>query len=67
MKGMKTMYHVSELTGARKSFFLKVGFFVVLLFFAGGMYLESGLLIDAAYFVIVLALFLKFLIVKLYP
>lgn len=66
MKGMKTMYHAAELTGARKSFLLKVAFFIVLLFFAGAMYIESRMLIDAAYFVIVLALFIKFLILKLY-
>lgn len=61
------MYHAVELTGAKKSFFLKVCFFVILLLFVGGMYLESGLIIDAVYFIIVLSLFIKFLIVKLYP
>lgn len=60
------MYHAAELTGTRKSFLLKVAFFIILLFFAGAMYVESKMLIDAVYFIIVLALFIKFLIVKLY-
>lgn len=61
------MYHAAELTGNKKSFLLKTVFFVILLLFAGAMYLESRMIIDAAYFVMVLFLFVRFLIVKLYP
>lgn len=59
------MYH-TELTGERKSFFIKVIFFLSLLTIVGFMYLESNMLVDAAYFGIVLVLFIRFLIVKLY-
>lgn len=58
--------HQSELMENRKSFLIKVAFFIALLMFIGFMYLESNMVLDAVYFVVVLALFIKFLVVKLY-
>ncbi|MEE0700264.1 MAG: hypothetical protein U0M66_06765 [Bacilli bacterium] len=58
--------HQSELMENRKGFLIKVAFFIALLMFIGFMYLESNMVLDAVYFVVVLALFIKFLVVKLY-
>lgn len=58
--------HHTELTSERKSFFIKVIFFVLLLTLVGFMYLESKMVIDVVYFVVILCLFIKFLILKLY-
>lgn len=59
------MNHI-DLMGDKKSFLLKITFFVVLLIFAFSMYLESQKLLDAAYLAVVMVLFIKFLLVKLY-
>lgn len=56
----------TELTGKGKSFLIKIIFFLALLTVVGFMYLESKIIIDAVYFMIVLVLFIRFLIVKLY-
>lgn len=55
-----------EVLKERKNFLYKVIFFVILLMFAGFMYIESNMLIDAVYFGVVLILFIRFLIIKLY-
>lgn len=55
-----------EVLEEKKSFLYKVIFFVILLMFAGFMYIESNMLIDAVYFGVVLILFIRFLIIKLY-
>ena len=44
----------------------KLLFFALLLVFSVMMYLESRMVIDIAYFIIVSVLFIKFLSVKLY-
>lgn len=58
--------HHNALTDDKRSFAFKIVFFLVLLSFIALMYLESGLLKDAFYFAVVLILFIKFLIIKLY-
>lgn len=58
--------HHTELTSERKSFFIKVIFFILLLILVGFMYLESRMVIDVVYFVVILCLFIRFLILKLY-
>lgn len=55
-----------EVLEEKKNFLYKVIFFVMLLVFAGFMYIESNMLIDAVYFGVVLILFIRFLIIKLY-
>ena len=55
-----------NLTKEQKGFLYKTCFFVVLLVVIALMYLESKLLIDAVYFLIILATFVRFLILKLY-
>ena len=58
--------HRSELMGSRKDLIIKLLFFALLLVFSVMMYLESRMVIDIAYFIIVAVLFIKFLTVKLY-
>lgn len=58
--------HRTELIGDHKGFLIKVTFFIALLMLIGFMYLESNMVLDAVYFVVVLTLFIKFLFVKLY-
>lgn len=58
--------HHTELTSERKSFFIKVIFFILLLILVGFMYLESRMVIDVVYFIVILCLFIRFLILKLY-
>ncbi len=58
--------HHDDIKEQRKSFCCKIAFFLTMLFLVGMTYLESGLMIDAFYFCIVLVLFIKFLIIKLY-
>lgn len=58
--------HRSTSIKEKKSLVIKIMFFMVLLSFIGLMYFESGLLKDAIYFAIVLIIFIKFLIIKLY-
>lgn len=58
--------HHNNLIENKKSFFCKVTFFLVLLAFALLIYLESNLLKDLFYFVIVFVLFIRFLLIKLY-
>lgn len=65
MKGKITMHH-NNLTENKKSVFYKAVFFLVLLTFALFIYLESNLLKDLFYFIIVFILFIKFLLIKLY-
>lgn len=55
-----------EVIEERNSTILKIIFFLGILTFIGLIYLESHLLFDAAYFVLVLIFFIKFLIIKLY-
>lgn len=49
-----------------EGFISKTIFFLTLLTSIWFLYKESNLLIDAIYFIIVLVLFIKFLIIKLY-
>ena len=65
MKGRKKMDH-KEVLEKRRNFLYKVIFFVILLLFAGFMYIESNMPIDAVYFGVILILFIRFLIIKLY-
>ena len=65
MKGRKCMHH-NVLTKEKKGFILKVLFFISLLLLIGFIYLDSRLLKDAIYFVVVFILFIKFLFIKLY-
>lgn len=65
VKGRKLMHH-NALTEDKKSFLIKIIFFIVLLSLVALMYLESGMLKDALYFIVVFILFIKFLIIKLY-
>lgn len=58
--------HHNALTEDKKSFLIKIIFFIVLLSLVALMYLESGMLKDALYFIVVFILFIKFLIIKLY-
>lgn len=58
--------HHNALTEDKKGFIIKVIFFLALLSLVALMYLESHMLKDALYFVVVLVLFIKFLIIKLY-
>ncbi len=58
--------HRSELMGKRRDLVIKLLFFALLLVFSVMMYLESRMVIDIAYFIIVSVLFIKFLSVKLY-
>lgn len=58
--------HRSELMGKRRDLVIKLLFFALLLVFSVIMYLESRMVIDIAYFIIVSVLFIKFLSVKLY-
>lgn len=58
--------HHNALTEDQKSFLIKIIFFIVLLSLVALMYLESGMLKDALYFIVVFILFIKFLIIKLY-
>lgn len=55
-----------EVINEKKSFILKVLFLLVLSIFAGCMYIESKMLIDAVYFGFVLVLLIRFIIMKLY-
>lgn len=55
-----------EVLEERRCFITKVMFFLILLMFAGFMYIESNMLIDVVYFVAVLVLFVRFLLLKLY-
>ena len=55
-----------EVINEKKSFLLKVLFLLILLIFAGCMYIESGMVIDAVYFGFVLVILIRFLIMKLY-
>ena len=55
-----------EILAQRKSFILKVAFLVLLLIFAALMYIESGMVIDAIYFIGVLIILIRFLTLKLY-
>lgn len=50
----------------RNDILIKSAFFLVLLVSIGLIYLDSHMLIDALYFIGVLILFIRFLIVKLY-
>lgn len=50
----------------KKSFVLKVIFFATILVIVAALYFESLHIIDAVYFGIVLLLFIKYLIMKLY-
>ena len=54
------------LTDNKKSFIVKVIFFLALLSCVALIYFESGLVKDAVYFMLVLAFFIKYLIIKLY-
>jgi hypothetical protein len=58
--------HHNTLIGNKKGFAVKTTFFLILLFFTGLLYFESRLIKDAFYFAIVLMLFIKFLVIKLY-
>ena len=53
--------HRSELMGKRRDLVIKLLFFALLLVFSVMMYLESRMVIDIAYFIIVSVLFIKFL------
>lgn len=50
----------------RKGFIYKTLFFVSLLIILAFTYFESKALIDVVYFIVVLAIFIRFLILKLY-
>ena len=65
MKGRKNMHH-NMLTDNKKSFIVKVIFFLALLSCVALIYFESGLVKDAVYFMLVLAFFIKYFIIKLY-
>lgn len=58
--------HHSTSTKDKKSLVVKILFFMILLSFIGLMYFESRLVKDAIYFAIVLIIFIKFLVIKLY-
>lgn len=58
--------HHNELTGSKKSYVIKIVFFMFLLVFSALMYIESHMLIDVLYCFLVLILFVKFLSMKLY-
>lgn len=58
--------HHNVLTEDKKSFVIKVIFFLVLLLCTALIYFESRLLKDALYFGLVLVFFIKYLIIKLY-
>ncbi len=53
-------------TENKKSFVLKVLFFIIVLVIIAALYFESLHIIDAVYFSIVFLLFIKYLIMKLY-
>lgn len=58
--------HRNKLIENKKSFILKVSFFLILLIFSMLIYLESRRVIDVLYFSVVLVLFIRFLSIKLY-
>ena len=60
------MTHRIEMVGSIKSFVIKLAFFMALLALTGLMYLESHALLDAVYFIVILTLFIRFIIMKLY-
>lgn len=53
--------HHNMLTDNKKSFIVKVIFFLALLSCVALIYFESGLVKDAVYFMLVLAFFIKYL------
>lgn len=50
----------------KKSFVLKILFFIIILAVIGTLYFESAHIIDIIYFSIVLFIFIRYLIMKLY-
>lgn len=58
--------HHNVLTEDKKAFYFKVLFFIFLLAISLLMYIESKLIIDAFYSLVILILFIRFLVVKLY-
>lgn len=58
--------HHNVIGKEKRSFIIKICFFLVLLLIVGLMYFESKRSMDLAYFVVILSLFLRFLVVKLY-
>lgn len=58
--------HQIEIVGSKRLFAIKALFFLSLISFAIVMYLESKVMLDIAYALVVLILFMKFLKVKLY-
>lgn len=58
--------HHNTLVWNSKEFIIKVIFFIILLTFVALLYMESKLLIDAFYFCVVLVIFIRFLIIRLY-
>lgn len=55
-----------QLFGSSKIAIIRVFFFLLLLLGTGFLYKESHIIADALYFAFVLAVFMKFLSVKLY-
>ena len=64
-KGRMIMHH-NVLTDNKKAFYSKVLFFILLFVLSLLMYIESKLIIDAFYSLVILILFIRFLVVKLY-
>ena len=54
------------ITEDKKSFYIKVIFFICILLFTLFMYFETKMIIDAFYFITILVLFIRFLWIKLY-
>lgn len=58
--------HHNTLMVDKRNFIIKIIFFLTLLSMIALMYFESGAIKDVFYFAVVLVLFVKFLIIKLY-
>lgn len=66
MRKEELLMHQIEIVGSKRLFAIKAFFFLSLISFAIVMYLESKVMLDIAYALVVLILFMKFLKVKLY-
>ena len=58
--------NLKRLNKNQRSFLIKVCFFIFLLVVVALLYLESKAIIDVVYFILILILFIRFLILKLY-
>ena len=65
-KGRKLIMRHNVNIEERKSFIIKIIFFIIILLFTLFMYFETKMIIDAVYFITIFALFIRFLWIKLY-